>query len=385
MKKVLLSCLLVAGTLAANAQQLAQEPNRFCDNWYIGVEGGMTSPLNNGKFFKDARGIFGINVKKQLTPVFGVGVEGSWGVNTSSWKNNLPKSNNGIDQQYVGLYGSVNLMKLFGGVQYNGIFDMEVVGGAGWGLDYYPKADDNGHGSKGDWNYFATQAGLNFNFHVSDRVTLSLKPSVRFDMSDAGVNHTSAAYNANKGQLNIQAGVNVRLGKGFTYVPAYDAAEVAALNAQINDLRAANLAAEAANVDLMATNAALAAQLDACLNRPTAVVKEVKTDLSTVRYVNFQIGKTNITADQMPNVAAVANYLKNHPASTVVIDGYASKDGPEEVNIRLANQRAQSVKDCLINKYGIKADRIKAQGKGIGEMFDEESWNRVAICTVDQN
>ena len=38
----------------------------------------------------------------------------------------------------------------------------------------------------------------------------------------------------------------------------------------------------------------------------------------------------------------------------------------------------------LISKYGIPADRITAEGEGIGNMFDEESWNRVSICTLEQ-
>lgn len=99
--------------------------------------------------------------------------------------------------------------------------------------------------------------------------------------------------------------------------------------------------------------------------------------------MNFDLGRYNITASQMPNVAAVASYLKNHPKAKVIIKGYASQDGPVDVNIRLANQRAESVRSALINKYGIDPSRIQAEGQGIGHMFEEESWNRVAICTLE--
>ena len=37
-----------------------------------------------------------------------------------------------------------------------------------------------------------------------------------------------------------------------------------------------------------------------------------------------------------------------------------------------------------LKKYGIEASRIEAQGKGIGDMFNENSWNRVAVCTLDE-
>lgn len=43
------------------------------------------------------------------------------------------------------------------------------------------------------------------------------------------------------------------------------------------------------------------------------------------------------------------------------------------------------MKKALMAKYKIPADRIIAEGEGIGEMFDEESWNRVSICTLEEN
>ena len=97
----------------------------------------------------------------------------------------------------------------------------------------------------------------------------------------------------------------------------------------------------------------------------------------------YKIGSSVITADQQPNVEMIAAYLKNHKTAKVVIKGYASPDGNLENNIRLANKRAQSVKDALINRYKISADRITAEGEGIGNMFSEESWNRVSICTIE--
>lgn len=80
----------------------------------------------------------------------------------------------------------------------------------------------------------------------------------------------------------------------------------------------------------------------------------------------------------------VAAYLKDQPKSKVVIKGYASPDGNLEFNKKLAAARAESVKTMLINKYHIAADRITAQGEGVGEMFSENNWNRVSICTLEE-
>lgn len=381
MKKFILAAALLAGATASmSAQELTLQKPNFGDNWWIGLTGGVTTPLYHGSsFIGDMRGLAGIDIKKQITPAVGLGIEGIFGVNTSSW-GDARHSSLAFDNSYLGVYTAVNLWNLFlpYGAQQNRVFDMEAVAGAGWGHGYMKKSE--GH----DWNDFDTKVGLNFNFYPCKNVAISLRPSVVWDMSGARTYNSTASYNVNYASFNLQAGVSVLLGKGFTYLePNYNLDELAALNAQVNALRGDLDAASVALAASAADNAALAAQLEACQNQKPVVVKENTDILSTIRYVNFVIGRYNIPADQQPNVAAVASYLKNHPESKVVIKGYASQDGPEDVNIRLANQRAESVKNMLIKKYGIKADRIDAEGQGIGHMFEEESWNRVAVCILD--
>lgn len=375
---MLLLAAILGGAAAMSAQVALVKP-KFSDNWSMGLDGGITTPLNNGPFFGGMRGAVGLHLQKQLTPAFGVGAEGLWGINTSNWRG-MVHSSTAFDSQYVGAYGVVNLFELFS-PSYSidpRSFDIEVQAGAGWNHLYRNKE------AGPDANSFATKFGLNFNFHPSQKVTLSLKPSLLYDMTSSPVKQSTASYDSRRATFNLLASVSVALGPGFKYVvPNYNLDEIAALNDQVNGLRAdlGNAAAalgkaDAANKALMAENAALKNQ------KPQVVTKDF---LSSVRYVNFNIGKYNVTADQMPNVAAVASYLKNQPKATVIIKGYASQDGPLEVNERLARQRAESVRDLLVKKYGIAPERIQAEGEGIGHMFEEESWNRVAICTLDNN
>jgi len=375
--RLLAAIVLLGGTMTAMAQEAIQKPG-FFDNWSIGIQGGAATPLKGGPFFKNMRGIVGLDVRKQITPVFGIGAEYNAIINSSSWKGMIPSST-AFDSSYGGIYGAVNLFKLFQPYGTNNVFDIEAVAGAGWG-HMFQTYDVPDH------NFFATKAGLNFNFNVSDRVTLSLRPSVIFDMSDANVSQSSAAYNANTAIFDIMAGVTIRLGDGFNYVvPEYNTGKIAELNDEINDLRANEAAMNQTINQLYNEKQLMAGQIQELKNQKPVIVKQTQDFLSTVRYVNFVIGRYNVPADQMPNVAAVASYLKNHPAATVDIKGYASQDGPLEVNERLANQRAESVKNMLVKKYGISADRINATGEGIGHMFEEESWNRVAVCILDNN
>ena len=201
--------------------------------------------------------------------------------------------------------------------------------------------------------------------------------------------------NKNYAGFEIQAGITYHFKNSngthhFALAKLYDQAEVDGLNGQINDLRA-QLAAQKAATDECNANAAtlqakvaqLEADLAACMARQPEVVKD--NTLNTVRYVFFKQGRSTISADQLPNVEQIATYLKNHPTATVVIKGYASPEGSAEVNAKIAAARAESVKISLVKKYKIAASRISAEGQGVGEMFSEADWNRVSICTINDN
>ncbi len=387
MKKFLLCAAVLMGASSINAQEMALEQSKFTDNWSIGLKGGGATPLKNHSFFGDMKGVVGVELKKQISPVFGLGVEGEWSVATSRWYNY--SNHNAFDHQLVGVFGTVNFNNLFAG--YKGtprLFEVELQAGTGW-LHGYNNYDLAG----GDYNDWYTKAGLNLNFNLGESKawTISVKPSVVWDMAVSASHNTWSSYNGNNAALELEAGVTYHFKNSnglhhFGLVRVYDQNEVDDLNAKVNDLRKGLEMSEKALAVAAMQNKKLKAELEECLNKKPVVVKEVTTNnqLHTVRYVNFAIGKSTISADQMPNVAAVATYLKNHPNAKVIIKGYASKDGPVDVNMRLANERAASVKNSLVKKYKIAADRIVAEGQGIGEMFEEESWNRVAICTIDE-
>lgn len=377
MKTFFIAAAAIAATVMTASAQSAEGP-RFTDNWSVGVQGGVTTPLKHNAFFGAMRPVVGLTLDKQLSPVFGIGAEGYFTVNTSNWKGRV-HSATAFDDSYVGLFGTCDLFNLFGG--YDGTvraFNIEAVAGAGWGHMYETVVPDH--------NYFATRVGLNFNFNPTEYLTINVSPSVYWDMSDAGVSQASAAYNANKATFNLTAGVTYHFGgNGFKVVRPYDQAEIDALNQQVNELRALNAAALADNAALVDANAALATQLQTCMDTPVPVVQEVETNnfLNSVRFVFFKIGSSTITADQKPNVEMIADYLKDHPQATVQIKGYASQDGNAEFNVKLAQKRAEAVKDMLVKTYKIDPARITAEGEGIGHMFEQESWNRVSICTIE--
>ena len=388
MKKVILLTAIALSSIFASAQTTVAG-SKFTDNWSFTLKGGAvlsSKAVGSHGFWKDGRGVVGAELRKQITPVFGLGAEGEWSINTSSW---YPvKSANVFDHQYVGVFGAVNLSNAFAG--YAGlprVFELELVAGTGWLHAYYP------HTVCDDGNSWATKVGLNFNFNLgSSRAwTLAVKPAYIWNMNgnpSPNVLGYAADYNANYGGLELEAGITYHFGNSngthhFVVVRPYDQGEIDALNAQINALRADLDACGANNAALLAQLADLQAQLDACNRRPAAVEKVVK-DLNNIRYVFFNCGSSTIQANQQPNIAMVADQLKENKSATVTVKGYASKDGSLAFNKKLAQRRAEAVKKVLVKRYGLSADRIQAEGMGIGDLFEENSWNRVSVCTVNE-
>lgn len=380
MKKIVIFAVLCMVTWTANAQNLISG-TKFTDNWSIGINGGGITPLTHSAFFKNMRPTVGVELDKQLTPVFGLGFEGMWAINATP-------SRTAFDFSNVSALAKVNLNNLFGG--YRGaprVFEIEAVTGAGW-LHYYV----NGNG---DANFISTKLGLNFNFNLGSAKawTIAVKPALVYNLE--GDNHVGGYYNANIAAVELTAGLIYHF-KGsngkhhMTLAKPYNQMEVDGLNAKINELRT-QLQGEEDKVNTAnQTIEELQTALNDCRNKKPVVQTVTNTVTNTVTtqtlesVVTFRQGKTTIDASQLPNVERIATYMNNHPTSKVTIKGYASPEGSAEINAKIAQQRADAVKEMLIKKYRIAASRIDAEGQGVGDMFSEPDWNRVSICTLDE-
>lgn len=389
MKKSILLLLGAMSFGSANAQHLAG--NKIRDNWSIGINGGVVSPLTHSDFIKNSRAVIGVNLNKQLTPAYGMSLESNWTINTQS-RMTLNESHTTFDAFNLMLLNNLNLSNLFGG--YHGkkrLFEVEVTTGFGWLrlMDF--------HDNHEDANHLASKAGMNFNFNLGEKKawTLALKPAIFWDMSmwDANTKFSHPNYNANYANWEITMGIvyhfkNSNHRHHMTKVRAYNAEEVALLNAVIDDLREETVVTQEALIltqdqlqKEQMKNVALKKALDECTHKAPQIVENTHKTLESV--ITFRQGKTVIDASQKPNVERIATYLKNHNDSKVIITGYASPEGSAEVNERIANTRAQAVKDMLVEKYRIDANRITAKGQGVGYMFEEPDWNRVSICTIE--
>ncbi len=383
MKKVLLSAAVLASAMFASAQNKTLSYSKFWDNWSVGVKAGANTPLKNHSYFKNARAMYGLEIGKQISPGFGLSFEGLAYTNSRAL-NAYAETSELVDATTFSVLANFNLSNIIGG--YNGAprpFEVEAFVGPAW--------EHNFRKSEKDFDDLRFKTGANFllNLGQNKAWAVKLSPAVVFNIDEAtDLVHTYP--DPDYARFELTAGVAYRF-KGsngahhITLGRAFDQSEIDALNARINGLRGE---VDAKNGELSAAQARirqLQSELNDCLNKKPTVSQPVATDAKSVEaIVSFRQGKSVIDPSQQPHVERVAMYMQNNPSSKVVIKGYASPEGNLEFNKRLAEARAQVVKSTLVKKYNISADRIVAEGHGVGNIFSTPSWNRVSIATVGE-
>ena len=374
MRKTILLSVFALSALTINAQTAVVEGGGFWDNWSMGIQGGATMKMSGTGFFKSARPAFGLTIGKQWTPILGMDIQGVGYVNTTN-------SSTMIDASDVSLITRMNLMNLFAG--YEGMprpFEIETVTGLGW-LHHYM----NGGGDTDD---MSARVGLNFNFNLGEDAawTLGIKPAVVFNLTGEYPSK-KMAFNRNYSNMEILFGLTYHFAdsdgnRHFALVNAVDPMALAAMNEEINDLREVVVAKDVELVGLADELLMVQNQLNEARNKKVEASGETINIVESV--VAFPFNQSDVQSSQMPSLEHVANYLKNNPDANITVNGYASPEGTEEYNLQLSQRRADAVKDILVNKYGIAANRINTIGHGIGDIFSEPAWNRVGICTIDE-
>ena len=175
MKKSLLLLAGVLGISSLNAQTTEEQTTKFRDNWSIGLNGGIVTPLTHSAFFKNARATMGLDLNKQFSPIYGLTLENMWSINTYD-------SQAAFDASNLMLLHRINLNNVF--CRYKGkpsLFEVEALGGFGW--LHVNDAYEEGDGTMRDGNWITSKAGLNFNFNIGEKKawTIAVKPAIVMD------------------------------------------------------------------------------------------------------------------------------------------------------------------------------------------------------------
>lgn len=192
MKKFIAFMAMGAMVLTANAQKTVQGSG-FYDNWSAGVVAGGITPTTHSAFFKNMRATYGVELTKQITPVFALGAQ-------FMAANNVSESATVFDASNLSLLGKFNVSNAIWGYQGKPrFFEVEAVVGAGWGRNYYNASAGS------SFNYMTTKYGFNLNFNLGKKKiwTLSLKPSIVYNMDNG---KTSPSCNINKSAIELLAG-----------------------------------------------------------------------------------------------------------------------------------------------------------------------------------
>jgi len=395
-KKIFMSCLLLAGVLSASAQE--QYPKTVYDHnpyWYIQLQGGAQYTLGEIDFKDLISPNVQVAIGRQFSPVFGIRLQANAWQSKAGWNGYtfVTKNANGsvtegsrVDTKwkwnYVapGLDLTFNLSNLFCGFNPNRIFNFSVFAGGGvnigWKNDDAVAVANNAQANASQigmqyenmeyvWSGTKVRgfgrAGIAADFKVSDAVSLGL---------EVNANTLSDHYNSKKAgnwdwYFNALAGVKINLGKTYS-----------------------TRTIEAPKVPEKVVEKVIERVVEKPCPQPTVAptraVAQKKEDKFR-RDVFFMINGTQISKKEQEKVKEVADYMKANPNSTVEVTGYADRGtGNPKINSSLSQRRAQAVSNMLQRNYGIKKDRIKVDFKGDTiQPFAKDVENRVAICIAE--
>jgi len=385
MKKTLLSIATVVAVItSANAQDMLSK-SKFFDNWQVGVKAGGFSDTHREAFFKNTRATFGAEIGKQISPAFRLGVEGMAYVRPVALDNDVD-AGNFIDRTNVSLVGTVNLSNLIAG--YKGtprFFEVEGFAGIGWFHRYVQDIAPN-YRENYRSNSMSAQFGSNllFNLGESKAWGVKLSPAIVYGVDVPTEKSSVNSLNSLNSFIQATVGVVYRF-KGSNGAHHFTTATQNPDNsAELGRLRDELNSKNKELSDCQRQVNKLQDDLEAARNKKPEVVEKVvtKNKKTLESVVTFRVAKSTIDASQLPNVERIASYLNKYRNAKVSIKGYASPEGNLEKNKQLATARAEAVKNLLVKRYKISADRIQAEGNGIGDMFSEPDWNRVSIANI---
>jgi len=95
---------------------------------------------------------------------------------------------------------------------------------------------------------------------------------------------------------------------------------------------------------------------------PPPAPEQLTEDLKLELRVFFDTNKSIIKKQYQPEIAKVADKLKEFSNANADIKGYTDSTGSRKLNDRLSQARAEAVKSSLVKDYGIDAGRLTAKG-----------------------
>ena len=326
---------------SANAQ-IAYQKADFLDNVYVGLNGGVSSPLDfNSVTPFNAQA--GVKVGKNWSPVFGTNIEGT----AVFGDNHFADSHTFVKATYVGLNGTLNLTNLFLNYNPDKVFETSLEAGLGWIHNYHTPTPTN---IDGHANYLGAKTGVILAWNIGNNKAWQLyaEPSVYWNLSKTD----KIQFNKHNAQLAVSVGVVYKF-KTSNKTHNFKVYNIYDYTSALEEARDRIAALEAQNAELS--------------KRPTEtynVVKETVVYSQDIITVSFLQNSAELTQD-------AKNILDKVSASLPVkVIGSTSPEGTTRRNSELSVQRANAVAEYLKSR-GVEV--VSAEGNEHG---------RIAVVTV---
>lgn len=343
------------------------ETNRFGDNWYIGVGGGINILLNDNFDVRIAPSI-DANLGKWFTPTIGMRM-GYQGINTQMWSDTPGLLGSVLDSDkgqylqkagYMYIHGDFmwNISNAIAGYNDTRFWNFVPYVHTGffrsYGLDGVDFAD----------NEIAAGAGLLHNLRLGYRLDLII------DMRATFVNGRAVNSSGLTVLPTVTAGLAVDLGwpefvRTSTILGAMEIAnaeKTQILETAIVALEAANAALEVENAGLVQQNGELANQVKSLEAKPK-MDPTAFFDNMTPAAVYFDIGQTTLSDKELQHLDFLARNLiatadKDTKIHVTIMGTADSNTGTQKRNLHLSEARGKYVFDLLTTKYGIAKERL---------------------------
>ena len=345
------------------------ETNRFGDNWFIGVGGGINFLWSEGYDQGKISPSIDANFGKWFTPSVGMRI-GYQGFSTRIWSETPSLIGPSLDTDkdmylqkmgYMYIHGDFlwNISNAFSGYKETRFWNLIPYLHAGYYRSYGLKDVEFAD------NEIAGGAGLLHNLRLGNRLDLII------DMRATIVN--GRAHGADDVAVipSVTAGLAVDLGfpafyRASTLIGAIEVANaevVGTLETTIAALEVANKALKADNKKVAQANKKLQNDMNALKqNLPGEIYTEFFNAMEPA-VLFFEIGKTVLGEKELKHLDFLAKNLleqaDEHTKLNITLMGSAdSNTGSMNRNKRLSAARAEYISNLLTQTYGITSDRL---------------------------
>lgn len=369
--------IVIKETVEYSTDKHKVETNGFWSNWFVSAGAGVQMYFGDhdreAKFGNRISPALDIAVGKWFSPEIGVRLmyNGLSAKGATRW-GQAHSTGDQVDGWGIGMYKSkfkyfnfqvdamFNLSNIICGYNENRVYNCSPYIGVGVMKVTDDPKDASISGHFGIMNSFRISSAIDIN--------LDLRGTLTSDELDGEIGGRWG-----EGLFAATVGITYKINpRGWNRAKTvtrnvYDNTELNAMREKLNRLNE--------------ENARLADEL-ARKSQEKPVVKQIA---SANVLIVFPIGKSTLSNQARVSLGMLADAINAGDESTVyTITGYADAGtGSKELNERLSKERAEAVRDCLVDEFGVDASQLKVDYKGgVENMFyDDPRMSRAVITS----